>query len=149
MDQERTCKTCGVVKALSEFPLGKNYRGGRKPNCNPCSRALHKAYRVANMDKVRGMWRKATKRYYRYERFRDKKFKAYGITAEEFQAMHIAQDGKCKICKQAGPLDIDHCHKTGSVRGLLCGLCNRGLGCFRDDVARLTAALEYIQGTPP
>jgi len=63
------------------------------------------------------------------------------------------QDGACRICgltekahvEQYGcKLAIDHDHKDGSVRGLLCSRCNRGLGLFGDDPTLLIRAADYI-----
>ncbi len=56
--------------------------------------------------------------------------KRYGITAEYFNEMYDLQEGRCGICDkpfQKRP-DVDHDHKTGEVRGLLCRGCNVGLG---------------------
>ena len=81
--------------------------------------------------------------------------KTYSIGYNDFFEMFNAQDGKCKICKQAGfalvpnqrvYLVVDHCHTTGAVRGLLCHNCNRGLGMFQDDLATLRSAVEYLEG---
>ncbi|MFD9949827.1 endonuclease VII domain-containing protein [Nonomuraea sp. NPDC059023] len=74
----------------------------------------------------------------------------YGITTEEFDEIFTAQSGKCAICgttewpgKHNRP-HVDHCHKTGNVRGILCTNCNQGLGRFRDRVEILEAAIAYL-----
>ena len=62
------------------------------------------------------------------------------------------QNNKCKIClvefDELIPnqkINVDHCHTTNKVRGLLCSLCNRGLGQFKDNTERLTNAINYLQ----
>ncbi len=78
----------------------------------------------------------------------------YGITGEQYLAMLEARQGACAICKVVPTerheryrqqLCIDHNHRTGAVRALLCDDCNRGLGVFGDDPARLRAALRYLK----
>lgn len=75
----------------------------------------------------------------------------YGITLEAFNAMMEQQNEQCAICKTAlqssGNMkntNIDHCHKDGHVRGILCGSCNRALGLFQDDVDVLQSAINYL-----
>jgi hypothetical protein len=59
--------------------------------------------------------------------------------------MFDAQQGCCAICGDAPEkLVIDHCHRKGSVRKLLCGGCNTGLGMFQDDPERLSKAIQYL-----
>lgn len=76
------------------------------------------------------------KNYYR--------FKKYGITKEDFDLMY---NGYCDIC--CIPIEpdchIDHCHKTGKVRGLLCNTCNKGLGLFKDSKVILREAIRYLE----
>lgn len=76
--------------------------------------------------------------------------KKFNISLEEYKLMFENQNYKCKICKtdktELGRLlCVDHCHKTGVVRGLLCDRCNRGIGTFNDDITLLTTAIEYIK----
>ena len=79
--------------------------------------------------------------------------KVYGITADEYWAIHEYQYGACAICQRATGatkrLSVDHCHKTGYVRGLLCTTCNRNvLGHLRDDTDALQRAIEYLNYPP-
>lgn len=70
----------------------------------------------------------------------------YGINETEYYILYGSQEGKCKICGDFREiLDVDHCHKTNEVRGLLCGDCNRGLGLFNDNVDKLKNAIKYLK----
>lgn len=74
----------------------------------------------------------------------------YGITLEDYEAMLEKQGGTCAICESSipggnGAFSVDHCHSTGKVRGLLCRLCNSGLGHFRDSPGLLYRAVEYLR----
>lgn len=77
-------------------------------------------------------------------------FHASGLLSlDDYDAMLMAQDGRCAICadpvtSEGRALAVDHCHASGRVRGLLCDPCNLGLGKFRDDPARLRAAIAYL-----
>lgn len=73
----------------------------------------------------------------------------YGITQEDYADMWEAQDGKCAICggvnKDGRLLLVDHDHKTGKVRGLLCHNCNVMLGNAKDKVEVLAAGIAYLE----
>ena len=71
-----------------------------------------------------------------------------GITRPEYDTMLKAQGGACAICgvrSKKPRLTVDHCHKTGGIRGLLCHMCNSGLGLLGDTVERMTSALAYLR----
>lgn len=70
----------------------------------------------------------------------------HGMTIEEHDSLLMKQDHKCAICRNTflKTPHIDHCHRTGINRGLLCDDCNLGLGRFKDDVRVLQAAIEYL-----
>lgn len=73
----------------------------------------------------------------------------FHLTEEMWQIIYDFQKGKCAICgHKLKKANIDHCHVTGLVRGLLCAACNRALGRFRDDLKRLQAAVEYLLHPP-
>lgn len=59
------------------------------------------------------------------------------------------QDGKCAICKEVlnSRNNLDHCHITGAFRGVLCGLCNSGLGMFKDNIDYLKRAINYLHAS--
>jgi len=91
-----------------------------------------------------------TRNNYNYEKQREYLLKKkYGITTEKYDKMLSEQDYKCYIChKHEDKLDrslaVDHCHKTGKVRGLLCGNCNRFLGQIDDNVNIAERLLNYL-----
>jgi hypothetical protein len=80
--------------------------------------------------------------------------KSHGITLDQYDAMHDAQDGRCAICgnletavgADGAPrrMPVDHCHITGVIRGLLCTACNRALGLFKDSPEILHRAIKYL-----
>lgn len=77
----------------------------------------------------------------------------YGLSMDEFRSMLSKQEWKCAICGASFGLElgeaknahVDHDHKTGQIRGLLCQKCNMGLGCFVDNKGYLTNALSYLE----
>jgi hypothetical protein len=78
--------------------------------------------------------------------------RTYNLSKDDFDSLSQKQNNVCAICKcsqqekcKSHYLFVDHCHKTGSIRGLLCDVCNRGLGYFKDDVSRLQSAIAYIE----
>jgi len=74
----------------------------------------------------------------------------YNLTVEEFTKISNSQNNLCAICKKEQNrnksmfLHVDHNHETGKIRGLLCDLCNRGLGYFMDSPKLLVEASNYL-----
>jgi len=73
----------------------------------------------------------------------------WGLTKSQYDAMAESQHGVCAVCSKPDitgrRLAVDHCHKTGKLRGLLCYACNTALGRFNDDVSLLSKAIKYLQ----
>lgn len=76
------------------------------------------------------------------------RMKKYGISPGAFHLMLLQQRNACGICKEIFSKEphVDHCHKTGKVRGLLCGNCNRAMGLLKDSLEILESAKEYLRG---
>ena len=72
----------------------------------------------------------------------------YGLTLDAFESLVAEREGRCWICGSfADPPCVDHCHKTGKVRGILCRNCNSGIGKLHDDPDLLRRAADYIEST--
>ena len=72
----------------------------------------------------------------------------YGLTYEDYDKLLAEQEGVCAVCHRPPKtqrLNVDHDHKTGRVRGLLCFRCNYGLGWFQDDIARFERIVLYLR----
>lgn len=79
-----------------------------------------------------------------------------GLTVTTYDELFDKQNGRCGICGTDDPSKsdprrkrfcIDHDHKTGKIRGLLCNKCNRTVGLFDDDIDIVRSALEYLSST--
>lgn len=78
--------------------------------------------------------------------------KVYGLAPGEYGRLYEFQGGRCAICERATgaakKLSVDHDHKTGLVRGLLCGTCNKLLGHLRDDLETAKRVYSYLLWSP-
>lgn len=144
----KMCKKCGVEKLRDEFMIGQTGQriGHLSAYCKPCSSELN---RVAHE-------RDST--LYRRVEWPSKLKRKYGITVEEYNRMLLSQGGGCAICGSKTPrtrtygnikkedvaFSVDHCHKTGNVRGLLCTACNRVLGLIGDSPETAKSVINYL-----
>lgn len=142
----KKCTKCGVVKDRSEFTKSRDGKYGPvlHPLCNACKSERAKRWFRDNPDRA-----DASSRRYSLG-------KNYGITPEQYDALLQQQGGACAICGEAEPpahgrtgkqfrLSVDHCHKTGRVRGLLCQKCNRAMGLLGDDPILVRNAIGYLK----
>lgn len=101
-------------------------------------------------------WRAKTNKVYirNHEKVREAAWRRrYGITREDYNRMFEQQNGQCAICSTTEigrghtHFHVDHSHTTGKVRGLLCDLCNRGLGYFKDNASLMKKGAKYLEDT--
>lgn len=128
---EKVCTKCKELKLIDQYRFTDSTHCFRKAECNKC---LNK----------RKEENRAKTHFYRRRDLVDK----YGISLEIFNQMKLDQDNRCKICNNiTEKLNVDHCHDTELVRGLLCSNCNWGLGNFKDNSQYLLQAIKYLQDT--
>lgn len=132
----KTCTKCGLQQPVTEFY--KRYN--RKIGTSRCRTCLSAEAAIKTDGRYRQMrnWYLMTRR---------------GITLEEYERRLAEQGGVCAICNEAPEgsnraaklLHVDHNHKTGAVRGLLCIRCNQVIGHARDSVAMILKMAEYVR----
>ena len=140
---KKRCSVCKCIKNLREFSTDKRTMSGKRCYCRLCSRVLHKKYYEKNKERLKGITRQ----------------RIYKISNEQYNKILLEQNGVCSICgfpetatisktdKRIKDLAVDHCHKTGKVRGLLCRRCNKGIGLFQEDIDLLASATSYLENT--
>jgi hypothetical protein len=131
--KEKECTNCNSIKKLDEYHFRINKTTQTKYYQSFCKKCQN-----------------------RYDYNNDKNFKlkkAYGITLDQYNELLSSQNHKCAICytesnrKYRGKIKafaVDHCHTTGTIRGLLCNDCNTGIGLLKDNVIFLESAINYL-----
>lgn len=153
------CRIC--LREKASIYLKKNYKIRYLKN---------REWIAKNKNKVRKYQRKSRKKHRKeinaraleyYHKTKDKKHgvrleRLYGITLSQYYELLSKNGGKCPICgidkpygeEYMGPkryFAVDHDHKTGVVRGVLCHRCNTGIGSFKDSIDSLKKAIEYLE----
>lgn len=144
----KICRLCGEEKPISRYSW-RSDSGKYRTECKDCLNMIRRSspsyqqWHKNNPDRVRKLNKKHGLR------------RTCGISLELYELTKESQGNKCAICgneetsfnKKLGKvmdLHADHDHVTGEFRELLCSNCNRGLGCFKDNVDFLKSAINYI-----
>lgn len=123
------------------------YKDKNSPEYKESRKQIYKRYKERHPDRYKRLTKNANLK------------KSFGITLADYERMLAAQNGLCAICQkpekyssknpqssgQLLSLAVDHDHAKNRVRELLCMACNKGIGCFEEDILRLQAAIEYIR----
>lgn len=137
------CKTC--VNEDNKIQLQKNPKAAKIK-----ATARSKKHYHNNLEKSRERNRVAAAKI-RSDPIKKAKIQARkrgggaGLTPEQIREIYDLQNGLCAVCEEPEPTDLDHCHFSGAVRGLLCRHCNRGLGAFRDRPDLLKKAAYMLE----
>jgi hypothetical protein len=133
----KTCKTCNNTYDLTNFSKGQG-KYKTLNDCKKCDAERRKLYYHSMPDNKRTENR-IKQRLYEYK-------KIYGLPHKLAEKLANNREGKCLICNEIKLLVVDHCHKTGEVRGLICSHCNSVLGYAKDNIITLENAVKYLKG---
>ena len=118
----KLCNKCNIEKDVSEYHKRSDRPSGIVGTCKDCRKVTHRESRLKS---------------------------TYGISTEEYDRMLLNQKGTCNICSRecisGRRLAVDHCHKSGKVRALLCTKCNTALGAVNDDEDLLYNMISYLR----
>ena len=137
----KTCPKCRKKRNLESFSIRKD---GRPAGiCKKCVAENTQRWRDSRSPEEKKLISLANLEWEKNNPERVKAYRAkrrYGLTFEEFDNL----PKQCAICGNNTDLVIDHDHKTGNFRGVLCRRCNLGLGHFNDNPALLLKAVDYL-----
>ena len=143
----RVCRKCGEEKHIEKFPKDKYINGGFRWQCKECRKLDYKKYYEGKKRENLNAFKKRNLEHH-LKHFNH-------ITIDEYDNFLNTQQGRCAICDKEETtvgrwgtvlrLSVDHNHKTGKVRGLLCSKCNHGLGLFDEDINVLLEAIQYLR----
>jgi hypothetical protein len=148
---DRVCTRCGHT---GEFYPDKSKKDGIHSICVAC----HKTYQKNLHARDSEARNRQLERSKKYRELNPEKYKLgirnatlkkkYGITIEEYNSMLATQNNQCAVCFDAPKhqrLHVDHNHKTGKVRGLLCQACNVSIGKMKESPELLRRLALYIE----
>ena len=137
-DGTRTCTRCNRLLPIGHFSKDAKMKQGIRSRCKDCGRKDTADWTAKNPEKVQKNARRA-------------KLRSRGATESKYNELFTRQDGLCAVCLTgASPrkyLDVDHCHRTGIVRGLLCRKCNHALGLLKENKNIIHDACEYLSSS--
>lgn len=130
--QKKRCSKCGKLKSLRAFRKDKQKIDGLYSSCGLCwKKYYHSNPNKKLMNRITDLKRK------------------YGLTLEEYDLMDKLQNSRCAICgkvnKNGWNLAVDHNHKTGKIRKLLCASCNLVVGASYEDIEILKLTIKYLE----
>jgi hypothetical protein len=160
---DKVCSRCKETKEFSQFYKKKHQKSGFSSECKSCYLTWMHANKNNNPN-FEGSKTcsecneiKPKSKFHRQNQSQDglkntckdcinleRRYTRYGLSKEEYDSILKQQDYKCAICRYDKRLDVDHCHSTGKVRGILCNGCNTAIGKLGDTLEGIQRAINYL-----
>ncbi len=153
----KTCSQCGktLPATLEYFYYHKNTRFETRSECKECSRLSTRVAYLKNRDQNREKTNSRSREYYRANKEKRRSYlirKNFNTSERFIRDLMDKQKGCCAICgvslvspDSSKSFNVDHCHETGVIRGLLCHKCNVGIGMFQDNVDIIKNIITYLE----
>lgn len=148
----KTCSGCGVFKHKDDYAFRKTPKGKTVRNsvCRDCLLDYQRELKKDPDAKIRAS--QSARNHYHNGGGKKKSSDArlrreYGISLAEKEEMVRQNKGLCPLCGSDDPgryWVVDHCHRTGNIRGVICDKCNKMLGLANDSISRLYGAIRYL-----
>lgn len=141
----KICSKCKQNKFISDFYRQNDRKSGHRSACKECCDKQRKG----NLDKYRKYAREWARR--NPDKVKNNKLlREFGITLDTYNKMFAVQQGCCAICGKHQSelklsLAVDHNHKNGVIRQLLCNHCNLILGLVQDNILLLQEFIDYVK----
>lgn len=154
----KTCPACLQSKPFDDYYRRKradqypNTDAGYQTVCKDCFKGSRAEY--VKLNKAKCLEQDRVQYLKNPDRYRSRNYeKNFGITLKDYNELFQKQEGKCGGCERHQTefkrrLAVDHCHKTGVIRGLLCHFCNRALGLVLDNEKTLINLSNYVTNFP-
>lgn len=141
----KLCSRCKTYVPIEQIGWTDKAHTKRKSICKTCDAKKQAAY-LEKHPEARQRHKEIARNWY-LKHGRARQVTQYGLTLEQYDVLVDQQQNRCAIC--GGPpgekrLHVDHDHKTGKVRALLCSNCNCAIGYMHDDVELLAKAIAYL-----
>lgn len=144
---------CGLLRGNMTYKTTEERKMAKKESQRKYQKTEHgKEAQRRTYQKNKSKIRLHSKKYRENnkDKIKERKLKFFfGITLEEYEKINNSQNKACAICgficSVGNYLAVDHCHRTGAIRGLLCNQCNLGIGNFKDDKKLLENAISYLK----
>lgn len=148
MKNSKVCKGCSIEKSIDEYYIQREGKTGPIyfSRCKSCNLIQNKKnyHKLSENQKKTRREKNPCNTFEWRQQYRLKT--RFGLTMEDFSAMVIKQNNKCKICECEMDIpQIDHNHITGKVRHLLCKPCNTSLGLLKENINTLHNMISYIK----
>jgi len=147
----KVCIYCKEEQSLENYNKRSSAKDGKANGCKSCKAISSKTHYYTNKARINAKNRKYyyenPVRFQEYNRNSHLK-RTYGISTSIYENMLKSQNYTCKVCggiEDTKKLNVDHCHTTLKVRGLLCTNCNVALGLAKDDPHTLRKLATYLE----